>query len=137
MRTRKHQELPDGSSGNVLFGNSLSSRSAGIGDLDGRGDLDIVTNHFNSRPQMLMSDLASRCRIHWVATKRLGTASNRDSLGATVRVRTASQSALPLYFGLGAEGEVKAIEVSRPPGMKQALTSSSEGSRLVHLKEAK
>ena len=94
----------------------LGSRSAAIFDLDNDGDLDIVTNDFNSPPQVLVSNLSERQPIHWLKVKLTGTASNRDGLGATVRViaggRTLtkyndgksgylSQSSLPLYFGLG------------------------------------
>ena len=37
----------------------LGSRSSVIFDLDGDGDLDIVTNDFNSAPQVLVSNLAA------------------------------------------------------------------------------
>ena len=36
----------------------LGTRSSVMFDLDGDGDLDIVTNEFNSAPQVLVSDLA-------------------------------------------------------------------------------
>jgi len=85
-------------------------------DLDNDGDLDIVTNDFNSAPQVLVSDLAQVRNIHWLKVVLIGTHSNRNGLGATVRVQAAgqtytkyndgksgylSQSVLPLYFGLG------------------------------------
>ena len=41
---------------------TLGTRSSVIFDLDGDGDLDIVTNEFNSAPQVLVSNLAQRRR---------------------------------------------------------------------------
>ena len=35
-------------------------------DLDNDGDLDIVTNDFNSEPMVLVSDLAQQKKIHWL-----------------------------------------------------------------------
>jgi hypothetical protein len=51
-------------------------------DLDNDGDLDIVTNDFNSAPQVLISDLAQRKRIQWLKIMLTGTTSNRNGLGA-------------------------------------------------------
>jgi enediyne biosynthesis protein E4 len=117
----------------------LGSRSAAVFDLDGDGDLDIVTNDFNSKPQVLVSDLAQRRQIHWLGVRLIGTASNRDGLGATVRVQTAqgrytkykdgksgylSQSSLPLYFGLGDATAIQRVEVLWPSGRNQAITEN-------------
>jgi hypothetical protein len=55
----------------------LGSRSSVIADLDGYGDVDIVPNDFTSQPQMLISDLAQRRSIHWIAVKLVGSVSNR------------------------------------------------------------
>jgi len=44
-----------------------------IFDLDNDGDLDIVTNDFNSEPQVLISDLTDRKTIHWLKVLLVGT----------------------------------------------------------------
>ena len=49
-------------------------------DLDNDGDLDIVTNDFNSAPQVLISDLAQKKNIHWLKVVLVGTHSNRNGL---------------------------------------------------------
>ena len=55
-----------GQSGKSIVMAPRSSRSSVIFDLDNDGDLDIVTNDFNSEPQVLVSDLAQRKKIHWL-----------------------------------------------------------------------
>jgi enediyne biosynthesis protein E4 len=122
--------------GKIVVTASLSSRSSAIFDLDNDGDLDIVTNDFNSEPQVLISDLAQTKQIHWLKVVLRGTKSNRNGLGASVRVRAGgqvyyryndgksgylSQSVLPLYFGLGDTTEVDSVEVDWPSGRKQSL----------------
>ena len=80
------QEPCKGQTGMITVMSPLASRSAVIFDLDNDGDLDIVTNDFNSAPQVLVSNLSERQRVHWLKVKLIGTVSNRDGLGATVRV---------------------------------------------------
>jgi hypothetical protein len=119
-------------------------------DLDDDGDLDIVTNDFNSAPQMLVSDLAQHRPIHWIKVSLVGTTSNRNGLGATVRVRAGgrvytkyndgksgylSQSALPLYFGLGDSAKIERIEVDWPSGRKQVETQQLEANRTRQIVE--
>jgi hypothetical protein len=119
-------------------------------DLDNDGDLDIVTNDFNSAPQVLVSDLSQRQPIHWLKIVLAGTASNRNGLGAIVRVRTGShvytryndgksgylsQSALPIYFGLGDATTIDRIEVDWPSGRKQVETQRLEINRTLTLTE--
>jgi enediyne biosynthesis protein E4 len=123
--------------GKVMVMGTLSSRSAAIFDLDNDGDLDIVTNDFNAEPQVLISDLAQRKQIHWLKVALNGTVSNRNGLGATVRVRAGgqvytkyndgksgylSQSVLPLYFGLGDAAKIDRVEVDWPSGRQQVFT---------------
>jgi enediyne biosynthesis protein E4 len=145
-------DLCRGQSGTIRVMAPLGSRSSAIFDVDDDGDLDIVTNDFNSAPQVLVSDLAARRTIHWIKVALSGTASNRDGLGAVVRVRAAgrvytkyqdgksgylSQSALPLYFGLGDAGAIERVEVDWPSGRKQVETEGLGINRVLRIVEPK
>jgi hypothetical protein len=141
-----------GQTGKITVNAALSSRSAVIFDLDNDGDLDIVTNDFNSEPQILISDLAQRKEIHWLKVVLEGTVSNRNGLGATVRVHVGdrvltkyndgksgylSQSVLPLYFGLGDAKTIDRVEVNWPSGRKQMLTKDLHVNRNLEITEPK
>jgi hypothetical protein len=145
-------DLCRGQSGKITVMAPLGSRSAVMFDLDADGDLDIVTNDFNSAPQVLVSDLAQRRPIHWLQVALVGTASNRNGLGAIVRVRAGghvytkyndgksgylSQSVLPLYFGLGDADRIDRVEVDWPSGRKQVETERLEINRTLQIVEAK
>ena len=114
------------------------SRSSVFFALDQDGDLDLVTNDFNPEPQILINNLAQRRAVHWLGVALAGTTSNRNGLGATVRVAVGgrtltqwndgksgylAQSVLPLYFGLGEAAKVDRVEVDWPSGRKQIITA--------------
>jgi hypothetical protein len=141
-----------GQSGKSVIMSPRSSRSAALFDLDNDGDLDIVVNDFNSQPQMLVSDLAQKAKIHWLKIVLTGTSSNRNGLGATVRVYAGgrtyfryndgksgylAQSVLPLYFGLGAAIKVDRVEVDWPSGRKQVVTTGLQENRTLSILEPK
>ncbi|HXZ34058.1 MAG TPA: CRTAC1 family protein [Terriglobales bacterium] len=141
-----------GQGGKSLIMAPRSSRSSVIFDLDNDGDLDIVTNDFNSEPQVLVSNLAQKKPIHWIKINLIGTVSNRNGLGATVWVRAGgqtqtqyndgksgylAQSVLPLYFGLGEADKVDRIEVDWPSGRKQVLTSGLGENQTLLITEPK
>ena len=139
-----------GRDGIVTVTGTLGTRSSVIFDLDGDGDLDIVTNEFNSAPQVLVSDLAQRRKIHWITVLPVGRETNRDGLGAVVRVTAGglkltqmvdgksgylSHSDLPLYFGLGEATAVDQIEIRWPNGRRQLLLGPIPAGQLVEVKE--
>ncbi len=139
-----------GQSGKSIVMAPRSSRSSVIFDLDNDGDLDIVTNDFNSEPQVLVSNLAQHKKIHWLKILLQGTLSNRNGLGATVRVRAGgqtytkyndgksgylAQSVLPLYFGLGDAAKIDRVEVDWPSGRKQVLTTGIEENLTLRIAE--
>ena len=80
---RMVEKVCEGQTGEITVMSTLSTRASVIFDVDNDGDLDIVTNDFGSEPMVLISDLAQRKAIHWLKIVLVGTASNRNGLGAT------------------------------------------------------
>jgi hypothetical protein len=125
-----------GRTGRFTVMGALGSRSSAIFDLDDDGDLDIITNDFNSEPQVLISDLAQRHSISYLKVNLAGTKSNRNGIGAEVTLVSGklritktqdgksgylSQSVLPLFFGLGGAKVIDRVEVKWPSGTQQIL----------------
>src|SRR5438876_2124189 len=146
---RKHP-LCRGKTGLVTVIGSTSSRSSVALDLDGDGDLDIVTNEWNDHPQVLISNLSDNKQIHYLKIKLVGTVSNRDGLGAMVKVHCGpktytryhdgksgylSQSSMPLYFGLDDAMQIDRIEVRWPSGKRQILTQGIPTNSLLTITE--
>ena len=149
-KDRNHQHCQD-RSGTVVVWGALGSRSAAIFDLDDDGDLDIVTNDFNSEPMVLISNLsAKKQNLSFLKVELIGTASNRNGLGATVEVRAGtqtytkvrdgqsgylSQSLYPLYFGLGDAEVVDQIAVRWPSGREQIVSGPIATNSLIEVRE--
>jgi cytochrome oxidase Cu insertion factor (SCO1/SenC/PrrC family) len=136
--------------GEVTVWASRASRSAVVLDLDGDGDLDVVTNNYGDVPQVLLSDLAQRGAVHFLEIRLKGTRSNRDGLGAVVTVRASgrdqvqvndgksgylAQSSLPLYFGLGGATDADAITVRWPDGRVQTLRGPIASGSILRIDE--
>jgi enediyne biosynthesis protein E4 len=137
--------------GQVTMVSSLGSRGAVALDLDGDSDLDIVTSEFNAPPQVLISDLAQRRRVHMLKVRLRGTRSNRQGLGAQVTVVLPdgrrvlkvldgksgylAQSDLPLYFGLGAADHAASLEVRWPSGQHQTVAGPFPAGQAIDVVE--
>ena len=150
--TGKDKAHPDakGAAGRVEVWGARASRSAVIFDVDGDGDLDIVTNEFNAAPMVLVSNLSDKTRLRYVAIRLTGTTSNRDGLGAVVKVTAGgstytkvydgdsgylSHSLYPLYFGLGASERVDKIDVLWPSGKRQTVAPPIKINSTIEVQE--
>lgn len=136
----------------IVAWGALGSRSSAIFDLDNDGDLDIVTNDFNSAPMVLVSNLAEKqAAVKFLKLKLIGSTSNRDGLGAKVTVHSSirsltkvndgksgylSQSLILLYFGLGDANSVERIEVRWPSGKTQVVPGPIAINRVLEIKES-
>lgn len=102
----------------------LSSRGAGFDDLDNDGDVDVVVSNSRREPTILRND--SPPKGHWLQVQLKGVKTNRDGVGAHVKVTAGdltlvdevhsgrgyqSHYGTRLYFGLGSRTKIDRIEV--------------------------
>jgi enediyne biosynthesis protein E4 len=123
------------------------SRGAAVGDFDNDGDLDILVNNNGQAPQLLRNDGGNA--NHWLEIFLIGTKSNRDGVGARVKVSAGElvlydqrkggmsyQSAQDprLHFGLGQHGGVDAVEMIWPSGIVTKL-GNLKSDQIISVKE--
>ncbi len=110
-----------------------SSRTAAVADFFGDGRLSIVVNNFNDQPYFYKNEGPRR---NYVEFRLRGTKSNRDAIGAVVRLYRKgkvltrqvqsgggylSQCSRTVHFGLGDEPQVERVEIAWPSGTRQVL----------------
>ena len=123
-------------------------RGAAIGDFNHDGKLDIVVTALGAPAELWMND--SPNSNHWLELALEGTKSNRDAIGARIRIMAggqtqfnhvttasgyASSSAGPIHFGLGAAKIADEVEIRWPSGIVQKL-KNVQSDRIIHVKES-
>ncbi|WP_347246082.1 CRTAC1 family protein [Thermogutta sp.] len=111
-----------------------SSRGAVFGDLNNDGDIDIVVLNSREKPTIIRND--QRTGNHWVQITLHGTKSNRDAVGAKIKVVAGNLTQVDevhsgrgyqsywgprLHFGLGRATEITRIEIHWPSGNTQVF----------------
>ena len=124
-----------------------AARGAAFADFDNDGDVDVLVNNVHDTPDLFRLDRSGERR--WIAIKLVGTQSNRDAIGALVRLVTAdgeqrqevrgggsyySQNDLRLHFGLGSNTAIERVIVRWPNGLEETSTGLAVN-RLHTLKE--
>jgi hypothetical protein len=107
----------------------------------------VITN--NGPARLLRNDGGNR--NHWLTIRTVGVKSNRDGIGAIVRVETpsgtlwqtvhsgssyCSQSDLAVTFGLGSATSARAVEVLWPSGAKDRVADVA-ANQFVKIEEGK
>ena len=120
------------------------SRGAAFGDYDDDGDVDILVLNLNDAPTLLRNDGGHRG--NWLLVRTVGTASNRDGVGARARVRFGemtqvqevrsgssylSQNDPRLHFGLAEAPRVDELRIAWPGGLVETWTDLEVNQVLV------
>ena len=117
-----------------VFNEPWVGRGMAVGDIDNDGRLDAVITSNDGAVHILHNETPTR--NHWLILKLVGHRSNRDAIGADVKLTTSkgiqlqtvttagsylSSSDKRVHFGLGAEGMAQRVEIRWPSGIVQVL----------------
>src|SRR3984893_12606751 len=113
-----------------------SSRGLAVGDLWNDGRISAVISNMGAPPSLLVNQI--RTSNHWITIRTVGTKSNRDGIGARIRVKMgarflvdevrsgssySSNSDMRVHFGLGAAAKIEWVEIRWPSGLMERFAN--------------
>ena len=122
----------------AVFRQSWLGRGLAIGDIDNDGRVDVVVATNDGPAHVLHNETPTQ--NHWLILKLVGHKSNRDAIGAAVKLVTSKSSQFAtvttagsylsssdkrVHFGLGPETSAQSIEIRWPSGTTQTLKNIS------------
>jgi hypothetical protein len=114
----------------------IAGRGLATADFDNDGDLDIAVNVRGDYPEILRNDGGNA--NHWLEVLLIGTKSNRDGIGASLKLTSEgfveveqakggmgymSASDPRIHFGLGKRTKIDSLEITWPSGQVDRLTN--------------
>ena len=133
-RNNRHGFVDVSREAGSVFKQPWVGRGMAIGDIDNDGRLDAVVSTNDGSLHVLHNDTATG--NHWLMLKLVGHKSNRDGIGAEVKVVTSRETEIEtvttassylsssdkrVHFGLGASTSAQTVDIRWPSGIRQTL----------------
>jgi hypothetical protein len=117
------------------FNHAGFQRGSAFVDLNNDGFMDLVVTSLDEKPRIMINSADNG--NHWLLVNTIGRSSNRDGIGAALKLTTAtgrtlynhvttsdgfmSSSDKRVHFGLGTETAIQSLEIRWPSGIVQTL----------------
>ena len=131
----------------AVFQQPWVARGLATGDIDNDGRVDAVVTTNDGPMHVLHNDTTTP--NHWLSLRLVGHKSNRDAIGAIVKVMSEqgaqfatvttagsylSSSDKRLHFGLGQDAVAKSIDIQWPSGIRQTI-QNVRGDQILQVDE--